>query len=336
MLEAEPIDADVDDAAPEGDRSGAGADRCHPDQDPPTALPADPPPPIAVSSTRQWLAALSDVAMKAAWYSRHPRSPFALSPERPPERLYYTAADGWENVLFRYPPREEDPGEPLILAHGMGLGPVNFGLLGAGSIAHAAHQAGFDVFLFTHRGDRGALPPRDRRRRPPRRWGFDFDDIVEHDVPAALEKVRQVTEYPRAIWAGHGMGGQLLYATMARFGDAHLAAGISLCAAARFQAPRSHARLAATVAKLLPLGWNLPTRSLNRVLAPISDEHRYREWGADLSGEATRGVMAYGVEDVPAGLLRQLARWVAAGELCDRHDRIAGRDPARAKRAKAA
>ena len=309
-----------------GERTGDREQSCHPGQDlsspldaePAEALPAAPLAALDGGRSREWVGALANAVMLAAWHSRHPREAFAAQPQASLERLYYTAADGWESPLWRCPPPPGASGEPLVLAHGLGLGHTGFDLHTDGSLVKAAHAAGFDVYLLAHRGDQGALPPADRPT------GFDFDDIVAQDVPAALERICTHSGYDRVLWLGHAMGGQLLYAHLALTGAAEgrIAAAVSLCAPVRFVAPRSQARLAATLARLVPGEWRLPTRSLHRALAPLSGEQVWDDLGCDLDGPSARGMMLHGVEDVHAGLLRQLSRWLEVGSLCDRHDRL--------------
>jgi len=263
---------------------------------------------------------LSALVLRAAsevlWGARNPCEPFANRADGlPPDRVYYRAADGWEAPLWRYPPRPGATGDPLILAHGLGLNQSALDFREGHSLARAAWRRGYDVYLLEHRGDRNALPP----RRP---GSFDFDDIVDLDLPAALSAVRRVSGAPRALWLGHALGGQLLYGHLARGGADDLVAGVALCAPVQFDSPPSAARLAAAAARLLPAGWRLPSRTLHRALAPLGGPAAFRTLANDASGPDLRGLMLDGVDDLPMGMIRQVARWVSSGKLCDRHDRF--------------
>lgn len=303
-----------------GERSDDRELRCHPDLDllasldEPETLPAPLPPPPVRSRRRQWLTTVASAALTAAWHSRH-RETFANSPLPPPDRLYYTARDGWEAPLWCYPARPGAPGEPVLLAHGLGLRPSGFSVAQAGSLIHAAREAGFSVYLLAHRGDPGALEPRPGA-------SFDFDDIAAYDVPAALDRVAAHAGYDRLLWIGHAMGGQLLYAHLALNGAHRIAAGITLCAAVRFEVPRTQARALSAAARLLPPSWPLPTRSIHQALAPLTGEQIWERLGGELDGPAARGLMVHGVSDIRAGLLAQFATWLSTGALCDRGDRL--------------
>jgi pimeloyl-ACP methyl ester carboxylesterase len=238
-----------------------------------------------------------------------------MRPLPAPDRLYYRSRDGWESPLLRFPASPGARGEPLLLAHGLGLGPSGFGISQEASLVSAAHAAGYTVYLLAHRGDDGALPPRPDAT-------FDFDDIVTYDIPAALSRICEASGDDRVLWLGHAMGGQLLYAHLALHGADRIAAGVVLCASVRFEAPRSQARLLAAASHLLPSSWPLPTRALHQALAPLTGEQLWQPLGVDLDGPAARGLMFHSTADIHAGLLRQFSTWLSSGSLCDRHDRL--------------
>lgn len=279
-------------------------------------LPVRPAEPPRAELRRDLGAALVRTALAAAWTARHPREPYAHEP-RPSEadRYYYRAEDGWESPLWRLPPRPGASGEPVLLAHGLGVGARSFDYNPETSLAVRLQQQGYDVYLLEHRGDRHSVAPAGSS-------SFDFDDIAAQDVPAALATVRRVSGFPRALWVGHALGGLLMYAHLARGGAAELAAGVALCAPVRFDTPRSRARLAGLAAHLLPAGWSVPLRAVQRALSAIADPAMLASVGQDLDGPTVRGQMLHSAEDVATGLVRQLATWVGGGAFCDRDDRL--------------
>lgn len=278
------------------------------------ALPVLPPPGAPPAARREWSRWLVRLALGAAWSARHPLEPFAAPPAAAPEdRHYYRSEDGWEAPLWRYPALPGQPGEPVLLVHGLGCS-RGFDYTET-SLVGALRARGFDVFVAEHRGDPNAVSPSGRA-------AFDFDDIAAQDVPAMLAAVRRITGFERVLWVGHAMGGQLLYAHLARGGAPDLAAAVTLAARVRFEAPPSQARLAALTATLLPPSWALPARVVQRALSAFSEPDRWSSVARDVPGAVGRGFMLHGTQDVPAGLIRQVGRWFAAGTLCDRGDRL--------------
>jgi len=191
----------------------------------------------------------------------------------------------------------------VVLAHALGLGGDVFRYGRGATLAGRLRRSGFSVYLLHHRGDRVAIAPR-------RRAGFDFDDILERDLPAALERVRLHSRCEQVHWVGHGLGGQLGLAFAGRYPGADLASVVALCAAVRFALPSSETRRIALSRAFLPAWWHLPTRAVASCAAP---------WIAEPGvGPRLRGVLRYAVEDVPIGLLRHAGRWLREGSLVDR------------------
>jgi len=233
------------------------------------------------------------------------------------ERLPYTTEDGWQCLLFRCPPPPGAPGEPVVLAHGLGLNRLSMDYTPDGLIA-LLHAWGFDVYLLEHRADTSAFPP----RRPA---SFDADTIAAQDVPAAIQAILDFTGHRQVGWVGHGFGGQLLYIHLAQDPYAPVFAAACLGSAVRFTSPSSTARAAGMVSRLLPARLGLPNRQLSRLLSPSVGGDT--TLGAQVSnggidGPVVRGVLNHGVEDLRGGLVRQVSRWVSTGVLCDRDDRI--------------
>ena len=154
--------------------------------------------------TRALTAPLFELALGTAWRVLHPdeRAPFVETRRPPPlRRVYYAADDGWSAPLTVLPECPGGAGEPVVLAHALGLN-CDAWRYGGSSLAGYLQAAGFRVYLFNHRGDRDAIAPQ-------RHSSFDVDDIIARDIPAALDAVRNDSGFSRPFWIGHGLGGQL-------------------------------------------------------------------------------------------------------------------------------
>ena len=233
------------------------------------------------------------------------------------ERIPYRTDDGWQCFLFRCPPPPGASGEPVVLSHGLGLNRMSLDYA-RGGLIEQLHAWGFDVYLLEHRADASAFAPR-------RAGTYDADTIAAQDVPAAIRVVLDRTGHRQLAWIGHGFGGQLLYIHLAQDPYSPVFAAACLGSAVRFASPTSTARAAGLVSRLLPARLGLPSRQVLRLLSPNARSdgglgHHISRGG--IEGPMLRGLLNHGVEDLRGGLVRQVARWVSSGMLCDRDDRI--------------
>jgi len=254
-------------------------------------------------------------ALASAWALRNPREPLAPRP-RPQltEPRWVRAEDGWECPLRRLPPRLGAPGEPVILAGGLGQTLHTFDPEPDESLAARLHEAGFDVWWLGHRGSSGA--------RPPEHPGpCDLDAIVDQDLPAVIERVKAVTGASRVLWVGHGLGGQLAYAHLASGGD-DIAGLVALGAPLLFPRVHTRARLAGRIAAALPSEWRLPLGAVADALAPGPGADLIQRLAPSCDPAHRRGLLLHGTAAVRLGLIRQTARWYELGHLSDRSGRL--------------
>ncbi len=129
---------------------------------------------------------------------------------RPGEDERHTARtpDGWNLALYRYRPRGSAHRCPVICSHGMAGSHFIFDLHPDYSLARHLAGRGFDTWLVDLRG-RGESWP-DGGPSPALQWSFD--DFAEHDLPAAVVRVREITGHAEVFWIGMEMSGQALYA----------------------------------------------------------------------------------------------------------------------------
>ncbi len=127
-----------------------------------------------------------------------------------PEVLYAPTTDGWKLAVHHWPPRGQRPKRhPILMVHGLGANRLNIDLDEGHSVARAARDRGFAVYVLELRGAGLSRPPGGRDRAL-FQWGFG--DHAHYDLPAAVTLVLGHSGAPAFHGLGHSMGGMLLYA----------------------------------------------------------------------------------------------------------------------------
>lgn len=218
--------------------------------------------------------------------------------------------DGWDLPLRRIVPRVGASGEPVLVATELGQGGHTVDALPDRSLLRALHDAGYDVWLFHHRGDPKARPPASS-------GPCDADAVATLDLPAAIERVRAVTGAPRVLWLGHGFGAHVGLIHIARCGGA-IAGLVSIAAPVLFPTTRTRARVVGRVAEWLPSEWRVPIGTIADILAPGPGGRLVQPLARECGGAQRRGMLLHGTEAVRWGMIQQGARWFEHGHLTDR------------------
>lgn len=251
---------------------------------------------------------------------------FELGREPRPRRYDARTHDGWHLALYRYQPAKRSHHTPVLLCHGMSSNRWDMDGPGNVSLARYLLRHGYDVWNVELRGA-------GRSTRPTwwngKRYDWRFEDYVQHDAPAALRKVLRETGARQVHWVGHSMGGMIAYAllmtpmhhkiasavtlgspTMSDVGHPALDFGLPYRGLLRLLPARVRigtlARLGAPFAPLL-------ARGLSASIADLG----WHEGNADLRLLWT--LMLTAVDDLPASLLREFARWYETKAMSDRY-----------------
>ncbi len=194
------------------------------------------------------------------------------------------------------------------------------------SLARYLARRGYDVWLLELRGAGRSMRPTWWNGK---RYNWRFEDYVHHDAPAALRMVLRETGAPQIHWIGHSMGGMIAYAllmspvqhniasavtvgspTMSEVGHPLLDFGLPYRDLLRYLPARVPigllARCGAPFAPWL-------TRSLRRTIAELG----WHPGNADVTLLGT--LMMTAVDDLPASLLREFARWYDTKAMSDRY-----------------
>jgi polyhydroxyalkanoate synthase subunit PhaC len=237
------------------------------------------------------------------------------------ERHFATTSDGWRLALHRYRARGHEGAVPrrlpVILCHGLAANHAGFDLAPEVSLARRLAALGWDVFSLELRGhghsDAASLSGE-------RRWGFSFDDYLKKDVPAAIDRVRELAGAPAVHWVGHSMGGILLYAYLASTGGVGLASGTAIGSSLDYSASASGFH---DLLRFRPLGRLVPAVPLGgliKLATPFSGRfgtsfERFNFWPSNVDGALVRMLHASTFHTVSTPVLLQLATAFEKGGL---------------------
>jgi pimeloyl-ACP methyl ester carboxylesterase len=208
------------------------------------------------------------------------------------------------------------------------MGSNRFNLDGPGRVSMARHlqHAGYDVWVLELRG---AGRSRRRWQLPPAAYGWTFEDYVQHDVPAALHLVRELTGQRRVLWVGHSLGGMIAYASLMTPAAEAFAGLVTLASPGMTEVGHEAIDRWVALRRLLRFApARIPTRLAARLGSPIagwiasSFAPLVRDWlwhPDNLDLEVVRFMMRHGVEDLPRSLLVEFARWYEARRMSDRY-----------------
>ena len=118
--------------------------------------------------------------------------------------LFARTDDGWRLALGRRRPRGPARPLPVILCHGIATNHhvMDFAAPGL-SLALTLAGRGFDCFSLDVRGHGDSVP------EPGARKVWTLDDYLWHDIPAALDAVKEETGSEQVLWVGHSQGALL-------------------------------------------------------------------------------------------------------------------------------
>ena len=253
-----------------------------------------------------------------AWYERER--------DAQPRPYWARTRDGWWLALHRYAPARGGHRTPVLLCHGMSSNRWNMDGPGRTSLARWLRRRGYDVWVLELRGAGRSTHPTWWNGK---RYTWSFEDYVQHDAPAALRVVLREARAAQVHWVGHSMGGMIAYAllmspvhrkiasavtlaspTMTAVGHPLLDFGLPYRTALRYVPNRvpigTLARLAAPAAPLLA-----------RLLRPSVSDLGWHPGNADVA--LLRTLMLTAVDDLPAALLREFARWYETRAMRDRY-----------------
>lgn len=236
--------------------------------------------------------------------------PLLHTPPLRDELIYAHTEDGWRIAMHRYHPRPgvERRATPIIISHGISANERTWSLTEEQSLPLYLAERGWEVWAIDLRAvgesDRPGLFNR-------KRYNYDFDTYVTQDLPAVIEEVRRQTGAPKVHWIGHSMGGMIMYAYVARFGDDKLKTITTVASPVGFHGLSGYMAWAQTQApRFQPYLFTIRERAFIPGIAvfggAFETRWEYLIWNYDnLDPMSVKRIMYSGSANMAGGVLRQ-------------------------------
>lgn len=239
-----------------------------------------------------------------------------MSPK--PRVEYVTTQDGWKIALHRH--RGTKRRFPVLLVHGLASNYRNMDFpVKDLSVARYLAKQGYDCWIVDLRGS--GLSKKNFFRA----YKWYFDDFVFQDLPAAVEKVLEVTGAPKLHWIGHSLGGLLAYPFAQCFPRKNILKSLTTIAAPVTTASRpgyfKHTYRIDSLLRFIPV---VPYRTLSKVAKIFAnyvlgrDDH-YLFAKENMTREIFTQILTHAVESVPSSLILQIHSWL-------RHNHFVSKD----------
>ena len=226
-------------------------------------------------------------------------------------QFYAVTQDKWNIAMhFHNPSKLRKDSYPVILSHGIASNKYCLDLNRNLSLAYFLKQAGYRVFVLSLRGVGKSY------HNSPRAYkGFSFDDIVKYDVPAVIQRARELTGASKVSWVGHSMGAMIMQAFLGRYpaGSQDIASFVSLGGPGRLD----HIRYAwwGKFSRYYYLKCFFILRSGARLLAPLLSRihtpfHNIVYSKKNMDERTVKDLLRNSVENIEKGLHSQFREWI--------------------------
>jgi pimeloyl-ACP methyl ester carboxylesterase len=220
-----------------------------------------------------------------------------------PARIWATTGDGLRLAIHHVPP-VSGRGPAVMLLHGMGSNRRAFHMPER-SVARWLSARGFDCYVPELRGS--GLSER-------RALNWDFDDHLEWDLPAVIDRILEASGEQELHWVGHSMGGHAALCYGILHPDAPIKSVVALGTALDYRIGASSFSMLLKAEVLLARLPAVPYGRLARIFAPLSGRlipaplDPFTAWKSNIDVDILRRSYAASFETVPMTLLRNLAQ----------------------------
>ncbi len=249
------------------------------------------------------------------WAATYISSRYYKVEGRPDSVIFATTEDGWKIAISRYfavPKKGRKKKRlPVVLCHGLSGNHVNWDISKRLSVARTIARSGYEVFSIDLRGAGYSEYPGWLSSKS---WDWDFETYLNMDIPAALNKVLEVTGEKKVHYVAHSMGGMFAYAFLQTNLAKKIKSTTILASPTRFDQFRP----------LLKMSWWFRIKpvfyigTLAKAAAFLGElSQTIQKYGGNL--ELSKGHVALAqantVENVPSSLMSQFIGWVKEGKM---------------------
>jgi len=231
---------------------------------------------------------------------------------RPDEIHYIKTKDGWDLAIWRVRPKIKPANSvPVLLQHGLGANQRNFDLDDRCSLAHYLARSGYDCFLPALRG---CGPSAYRQWRRPNKWKISFDEFVDYDLPACIDKILELTGARKLHFIGQSMGAMIGYAMAEGEYGNKMMSYTAVCGPCFFKHMQQFRPILPFRFLIKPIAV-IRQSFFTRMQAPLlrffprfagNDEVNWRNMDGKTLARAAANVM----DDIPRDLILQFAEWI--------------------------
>ena len=228
------------------------------------------------------------------------------------EEHHVATADGAAIHLHRHP----TAGPPVLVLHGISSNHRCWDLDASRSLAVALNAAGLDAWLLDLRGHGEAHVD---LAGDEQRSGWRIDDYGRYDIPAAIDRIREVTGQAQVGFVGHSLGGMSAAIYTAIHGDDALSAMVIVASPVDFGDPDPLLTMAGRALSMSRLLRVVPAPMAGRLAADWRHLPLHADallWSDDnLSDDARAAMMRSVVSPMSRHELAELRQILRSGRL---------------------
>ena len=230
------------------------------------------------------------------------------------KQFFVKTKDNWKLSVHLHSPDYPKEGRyPVVLCHGLAANKYAVDLDYSHSLAYFLKQKGYTVFVLNLRGCGLSYYENKKGYKD-----FNFDDIVENDLSAVIQNIKEITGTPKVNWIGHSMGAMIAQGFLGRNleGSKDIASFISIGGPGRID----HAKgtWLGLLSKYHILNNYFDLRFTARLIAPLTtkipdflkDKFYTKE---NLSNRTLQKLLNVGIENIAEGLANQFIHFLEVG-----------------------